>query len=57
MFIAPYLMALKELKESKVQLQELLDRGLVSPNVSSWGALVLFVKNKDGSFRPFIDCR
>ncbi|KAA3484313.1 reverse transcriptase [Gossypium australe] len=30
---------------------ELLDRGFIRPNVSPWGALVLFVKKKDGSMR------
>ena len=41
---APYRMAPAELKELKVQLQELLDKGFVRPSVSPWGALVLFVK-------------
>ncbi|KAA3487108.1 DNA/RNA polymerases superfamily protein [Gossypium australe] len=41
---APYLMEPKELKRLKVQLQELLDRGL-RPNVSPWGT-PLTVKNK-----------
>ena len=48
---APYRMAPAELKELKVQLQELLDKGFVRPNVSPWGALVLFLKNKDGTLR------
>ena len=43
---APYRMAPAELKELKVQLQELLDKGFVRPNVSPWGAPVLFVKKK-----------
>jgi len=46
---APYCMAPSELQELKKQLQELLDKGLVQPNVSPWGAPVLFVKKKDGS--------
>lgn len=33
-FIAPYRMALKELKELKVQLLKLLDHGFKRPNVS-----------------------
>ncbi|KAA0040453.1 pol protein [Cucumis melo var. makuwa] len=41
-------MALVELKELKVQLQELLDKGFIRSSVSPWGALVLFVKKKDG---------
>ena len=54
---APYRMAPVELKELKVQLQELLDKGFIRPNFSPWGALVLFVKKKDGSIRLCIDYR
>ncbi|KAL0540047.1 hypothetical protein IC582_024275 [Cucumis melo] len=54
---APYRMAPAELKELKVQLQELLDKGFVRPSVSPWGAPVLFVKKKDGSMRLCIDYR
>ena len=43
---APYRMAPAKLKELKVKLQELLDKGFVRPNVSPWGALVLFVKKE-----------
>ncbi|KAK8619690.1 hypothetical protein V6N13_135972 [Hibiscus sabdariffa] len=55
--MAPYRMAPKELKELKVQLQELLDRGFIRPSSSPWGAPVLFVKKKDGSLRLCIDYR
>ncbi|TYK04919.1 ty3-gypsy retrotransposon protein [Cucumis melo var. makuwa] len=54
---APYRMAPVELKELKVQLQELLDKGLIQPCVSPWGAPVLFVKKKDGSMHLSIDYR
>ncbi|KAL4016880.1 hypothetical protein IC575_024542 [Cucumis melo] len=54
---APYRMAPTELKELKVQLQELLDKGFIRPSVSPWGAPVLFVKKKDGSMRLCIDNR
>ena len=54
---APYKMAPIELKELKVQLQELLDKGFIRPSVLPWGALVLFVKKKDGSMRLCIDYR
>ncbi|KAL3719085.1 hypothetical protein ACJRO7_004088, partial [Eucalyptus globulus] len=37
---APYRMALVELKELKVQLQELLDKGFIRPSASPWGAPV-----------------
>ncbi|KAL6316633.1 hypothetical protein AAG906_019541 [Vitis piasezkii] len=36
---------------------ELLDKGFIRPSVSAWGALVLFLKKKDGSMRPCIDYR
>ena len=45
------------MKELKVQLQELLDKGFVRPSVSPWGAPVLFVKKKDGTLRMCIDYR
>jgi hypothetical protein len=52
----PYMMLLPELQELKMQLKELLDLGLIRPSMSSWGVLVIFVRNKDGSWRLCIDC-
>lgn len=46
---APYKMAPTEFVEMKKQLQKFLYKGFIRLNVSPWGALVLFVKNKDGS--------
>ena len=46
-----------ELKELKVQMEELVSKGIVRPSTSPWGAPVLFVKKKDGSFRLCIDYR
>ena len=54
---APYRMAPTEMKELAKQLQELLDKGVIRPSVSPWGAPVLFVKKKDGSMRLCIDYR
>jgi len=54
---APYRMAPAELAELKTQLQELVDKGLIQPSVSPWGAPVLFVRKKDGSLRLCIDYR
>ncbi|GJV50066.1 putative reverse transcriptase domain-containing protein [Tanacetum coccineum] len=42
-------------QELSNQLQELADRGFIRPSNSPWGAHVLFVKKKDGSFRMCID--
>nr|GEX92962.1 putative reverse transcriptase domain-containing protein [Tanacetum cinerariifolium] len=39
------------------QLQELADKDFIRPSTLPWGAPVLFVKKKDGSFRMCIDYR
>ncbi|GJU58274.1 putative reverse transcriptase domain-containing protein, partial [Tanacetum coccineum] len=54
---APYRLAPSEIKELAEQLQELTDKGFIRPSSSPWGAPVLFVKKKDGSFRMCIDYR
>ncbi|GKE36886.1 putative reverse transcriptase domain-containing protein, partial [Tanacetum coccineum] len=43
------------MQELSDQLQELADRGFIRPSTSPWGAPILFVKKKDGSFRMCID--
>ncbi|GKC24876.1 putative reverse transcriptase domain-containing protein [Tanacetum coccineum] len=53
----PYRLAPSEMKELAKQLQELSDNGFIRPSSSPWGAPVLFVKKKDGSFRMCIDYR
>ena len=50
-------MASLELKELKLQLQELLEKGFIRPSVPPGGAPVLFVKKKDGTLRLCIDYR
>ena len=50
-------MSALELVELKLQLQELIDKGYIQPSVSPWGALILFVKKKDGIMRMCIDYR
>ncbi|GKF97444.1 hypothetical protein Tco_0293265, partial [Tanacetum coccineum] len=54
---APYRLAPFEMKELSEQLKELSDKGFIRPSSSPWGAPVLFVKKKDGSFRMCIDYR
>ncbi|GJU10400.1 putative reverse transcriptase domain-containing protein, partial [Tanacetum coccineum] len=54
---APYRLAPSKMKELSEQLQELSDKCFIRPSSSSWGAPVLFVKKKDGSFRMCIDYR
>nr|GEZ32657.1 putative reverse transcriptase domain-containing protein [Tanacetum cinerariifolium] len=54
---APYRLAPSEMKELSKQLQELFNKGFIRPSSSPWGAPVLFVKKKDGSFRMCIDYR
>ncbi|GJZ29220.1 putative reverse transcriptase domain-containing protein [Tanacetum coccineum] len=54
---APYRLAPSEMKELAKQLQELSDKGFIRPSSSPWGAPVLFVKKKDGSFHMCIDYR
>ena len=54
---APYRMAPAELKELKVQMEEMVNKGFVRPSTSPWGAPILFVKKKDGSMRLCIDYR
>ncbi|GKA32835.1 putative reverse transcriptase domain-containing protein, partial [Tanacetum coccineum] len=54
---APYRLAPSEMKELSKQLKELSDKGFIRPSSSPWGAPILFVKKKDGSFRMCIDYR
>ncbi|KZV44276.1 hypothetical protein F511_10395 [Dorcoceras hygrometricum] len=48
---APYRLTPAELREIKAQLDDLLEKGLIRPSMSPWGAPILFVKKKDGSMR------
>ncbi|GJX19710.1 putative reverse transcriptase domain-containing protein [Tanacetum coccineum] len=54
---SPYHLAPSEMQELSTQLQELSDEGFIRPSSSPWGAPVLFVKKKDGSFQMCIDYR
>ncbi|GJZ67666.1 putative reverse transcriptase domain-containing protein, partial [Tanacetum coccineum] len=52
---APYRLAPSEMKELSEQLKQLFKKGFIRPSSSPWGALILFVKKNDGSFRMCID--
>nr|GFB27948.1 retrotransposon protein, putative, Ty3-gypsy subclass [Tanacetum cinerariifolium] len=54
---APYRLAPSRMKDLSEQLKELSDKGFIRHSSSPWGAPVLFVKKKDGSFRMCIDYR
>ncbi|GJZ10909.1 putative reverse transcriptase domain-containing protein, partial [Tanacetum coccineum] len=54
---APYRLAPAEMKELAEQLKELSNKCFIRPSSSPWGAPILFVKKKDGSFRMCIDYR
>nr|GEU35740.1 putative reverse transcriptase domain-containing protein [Tanacetum cinerariifolium] len=54
---APYRLAPSKMQELSNQLQEIVYRCFICPSTSLWGASVLFVKKKYGSFRMCIDYR
>nr|GFC54908.1 putative reverse transcriptase domain-containing protein [Tanacetum cinerariifolium] len=54
---SPYRLAPTEMQELANQLKELQEKGFIRPSSSPWGAPVLFVKKKDGSFRMCVDYR
>ncbi|GKC53231.1 putative reverse transcriptase domain-containing protein [Tanacetum coccineum] len=54
---SPYHLAPTEMQEMSNQLKELQEKGFIRPSSSPWGAPMLFVKKKDGSFRMCIDYR
>jgi hypothetical protein len=46
-----------EMKELKIQLQGLLDKGYIHPSTSPWGCLALFVMNRDKELHICVDYR
>jgi hypothetical protein len=46
-----------ELKDLKMQLQGLLDKGYIRPSTSPWGCSALFVEKKDKELRLCVDYR
>ena len=51
-YIVPYRMAPSELGELKVQLQDLLEKVFIQPNVSPWGTI--FVCKKEGWYYEIV---
>ncbi len=54
---APYQMSHEELKELKVQFEELLTKRYIKPSKSPYGAPVFFVHKKDGMLRMCVHYR
>jgi hypothetical protein len=54
---APYRMNHEELKELKVQFENLLAKGYIKPSKSPYGAPVFFAHKKDGTLRMCVDNR
>jgi hypothetical protein len=54
---APYKMSPVELKELKIQLQGLLDKGYICPSISPWECSALFVEKKDKELCLCVDYR
>jgi hypothetical protein len=54
---APYKMSPVDMKELKVKLQGLLDKGYICPSTSPWGCSALFVEKKDSELRLCVGYR
>ncbi len=54
---APYRISHEELKELKVQLDELFAKGYIKPSKSPYGVPYLLVHKKDGTLRMCVDYR
>jgi hypothetical protein len=54
---APYKMSPMEIKEFKIQLQGLLDKGYIYPSTSPWGCSALFMEKKDKELCLCVDYR
>ena len=51
----PCRMPPNELAELKIQLQELLEKGLIRPSSSPWGCPFIFAKKKEKSLQMCVD--
>ena len=50
-----YRMSVVEMIEIKKQVQGLLDQGVIRPNSSPYGSLIVMVPKKDGTWRMCVD--
>ena len=55
--ISPHKMTPAELKELKLKLKDLTNKGFIRPSIYPWVTPVLFMKKKDGTLRMSIDYR
>jgi hypothetical protein len=50
-----YKMSVVEMTEIKKQIQVLLDQGVIRPNSSPYGSLIVMVPNKYGTWKMCVD--
>jgi hypothetical protein len=53
----PFRMTTPELAELMEHITKLLEKGFIHPSSSPWGAPMIFVPNKDGTQRLYMDYR
>lgn len=56
-YTPPYRVAHAQLPVVHMEIQNMLDAGIISPSTSAWASPLLMVKKKDGTLRPVIDYR
>jgi len=56
-FKGMYRLSPKEKREMEKQITDMLEKGLIEPSTSPYGAPILFVMKKDGAMRMCIDYR
>jgi hypothetical protein len=56
-YTTPFRMTTPELADLMEHIKELLDKGFICPSSSPWGAPMIFVLKKDGTYRLCVDYR